>query len=103
MDIDIGAYAFFKELTRQPTVDAIWLFGSRARGDHGDRSDIDLAIVCPRATDGDWRKIMDIIENADTLYKIDCVRFEKEKISQDLYEAISTQGTVLYDKKQHQA
>lgn len=37
-------------------IDEICLFGSRARGDNKERSDIDLAIVCPRASDTDWLK-----------------------------------------------
>jgi predicted nucleotidyltransferase len=57
-------------------VQAIWLYGSRARGDNQERSDIDLAILCPTALDDDWRKINHIIATADTLLNIDCVRFD---------------------------
>jgi uncharacterized protein len=31
-----------------PDVQAIYVFGSRARGDHGAESDVDLAVLCPR-------------------------------------------------------
>ena len=54
------------------------MFGSRARGDNEDKSDIDLAIVCKEnTTDFDWNKIIDIIENRDTLLMVDFVRFDK--------------------------
>jgi nucleotidyltransferase substrate binding protein (TIGR01987 family) len=71
------AYKFIEQLKALSFVDEIWLFGSRARGDNQERSDIDLAIVCPAASDTDWLKVVNIIENADTLLKIDCVRFRQ--------------------------
>lgn len=39
-------YHFLQQIADLPFVDAIYLFGSRARGDHRERSDIDLAILC---------------------------------------------------------
>lgn len=39
-------YQFIKRLKELPFVDEIWLFGSRARGDAQERSDIDIAILC---------------------------------------------------------
>lgn len=46
-------YQFIEKLTTLPFIDEIWLFGSRARKDNHRRSDIDLAIICPNATDTD--------------------------------------------------
>ena len=51
-------YGFIEKLKELPFVDAIWLYGSRARGDFQDRSDIDLAIVCPKASDEDWQRVL---------------------------------------------
>ncbi|WP_083831823.1 nucleotidyltransferase family protein [Rickettsia helvetica] len=76
----------------------MWLFGSRARGDNDERSDIDIAIICPNITDQEWLEAMDIIENADTLLKIDCVRFESTKISSELYENILKEKKIIYVK-----
>lgn len=42
-------YQFFKKLTELPFIDEILLYGSRARKDNAERSDIDLAVVCSRA------------------------------------------------------
>ena len=67
---------FLKKLTHLPFVDEIWLYGSRARRDNNKLSDIDLAIVCPRASENDWLLIDEIIDQADTLHNIDCVRFD---------------------------
>lgn len=99
MDKNIQDYNFIKQLQALPRVEAIWLFGSRAREDHHGRADIDLAIVCPDASDDDWNKITDIIEEADTLLKIDCVRFDKNRLSEELYENILKDKKVIYAKK----
>lgn len=83
-------YTFFRHLTILPFVEAIWLYGSRARGDAAERADIDLAIICPTANDADWLLVRSIITNADTLLHIDCVRYDtlsegefKEDITKD--------------------
>ena len=43
---------------------------------------------------------MDIIENADTLLKIDCIKFDKIKIREELFDNILKDKKVLYVKKQ---
>jgi predicted nucleotidyltransferase len=60
--------AMVEQIRRVPSVERILLFGSRARGDHGERSDIDLAVACPGADDEDWAKIWLIVDDAPTLY-----------------------------------
>ncbi len=92
-------YQFLNKLKILPFVEEIWLFGSRARGDNRERSDIDLAIICPEATDSDWARIGDIIEDADTLLKVDYIRFEKKMISNNLYDNILKDKRVIYVKK----
>jgi len=72
-------YKFIEQLKSLPFVEEVWLYGSRSRKDNIERSDIDLAIVCPKATDNDWLEIQKIIEEADTLLEIDYVRFDKLK------------------------
>ncbi|MCZ6913724.1 MAG: nucleotidyltransferase domain-containing protein [Rickettsia endosymbiont of Ixodes persulcatus] len=81
-----------------PFIKEIWLFDSCSRGDNKKRSDIDLAIICPNITDQEWLKVVDIVENADTLLKIDYVRFESTKISTELYENILKNKKVIYQK-----
>jgi predicted nucleotidyltransferase len=60
-------YRFLKQLKALSFVDEIWLFGSRARGDHQDRSDIDLAIVC--GEEYDWQQVKNIIEEARIIFE----------------------------------
>lgn len=102
MSKEIRDYKFIAQLQALPYIEEIWLFGSRARNDNQERADIDLAILCPKATDVDWLKIMEIIEESDTLLKIDCIRFEKNHISNELYQNILKDKQVLYAKNKHQ-
>ncbi len=95
-------YHFFEKLCALPFIDAIFLYGSRARGDHKERSDIDLAIVCPSATSDDWLTVLDIIEDADTLLKIDCVRFDELTDQELLKENILRDKIILYAKAKEQ-
>ncbi len=100
-NLDIGNYIFYQQLMDLPFVEEIWLFGSRARGDHDPRSDIDLAIYAPRASDLEWSKILDIIDGADTLLKIDCIRLDRLKDLSAIKDAILTQGIKLYERLQN--
>lgn len=91
-------YRFIDRLKALPYVEAIYLYGSRARGEHSSRSDIDLAIRCPSASRKDWLKILEIIENSDTLLEIDCVRLDELKEGDRLREKILRQGKSLYQR-----
>lgn len=96
---DIFQYLFWKKLQQLPFVEKIVLYGSRARGDHQERSDIDLAVFCPIASEKDWHQVMDIVENADTLLKIDCVRLDKLSETNPLLASIKRDGKIIYSKK----
>jgi uncharacterized protein len=100
MDIDeIKQKEFFCKLTKIPTIQRIFLYGSRARGDHFERSDIDIAIDCPTATDTHWLTIRTIIDDADTLLSIDCVRYDTLLSSNPLKQMIDQEGVMLYETR----
>jgi predicted nucleotidyltransferase len=73
-----------------PHVRRVVLFGSRARGDHAERSDIDLAVEAPTADARAWDDILATIDEAPTLLQIDVVRVETAP--QALREAIEREG-----------
>jgi predicted nucleotidyltransferase len=77
-------------------VERIIVFGSRARGDAAPRSDIDLAIACPRADAKRWSDIVEAAEEAPTLLQIDLVRMETAP--PELLAQIAREGRVLYER-----
>jgi uncharacterized protein len=84
---------FVQQIKKLPFVEQVILFGSRARGNAGKFSDIDITVVCPRATIQEWFEVIDIVDNAPTLLSIDCVRFDE--VDKDLQQKIKKEGTVL--------
>jgi len=103
--IDITKYRFFNTLINLSFIEAIWLYGSRARGDNNEKSDIDLAVNCPKANKSDWLEIQNILDHADTLLKIDCIRFDQLSVHNTLKQAIIKQGICLFmreEKNQYQ-
>lgn len=94
----LPAYRFLEALKVLPYVEAIYLFGSRARGDHAPRADIDLAISCPTADAQDWQAILDIVDNADTLLEIDCIRLDREPLHSRLRLLIERDKRVIYER-----
>ena len=80
-------------LARQCNLDKVILFGSRARGDNRERSDIDLAIqggdtvAFTASTD----------EDIPTLLMFDVVDLDKP-VQKELLEEIRRDGVVIYEK-----
>ena len=75
-------------------ISKVILFGSRARGDNGDRSDIDLAIYCEESI-SDF--IEDIENNTTTLLEFD---FSDMKSVNDEFfiEQVNKEGIIIYEK-----
>lgn len=91
-------YDFTNKIAALPFVEAIYLFGSRARGNHRRRSDIDIAVYCPTASEAQWQDVLKIIDEADTLLPIDCVRLDAEPEFSPLKLAIETEKKVIYER-----
>ena len=74
-------------------VQKVFLFGSRARGTHTERSDIDIAVV-----GGDFDAFYwDIKENVHSLLMFDIANMD-ESTSDDLREEIEKDGIMIYEK-----
>ncbi len=95
---DVAEYDFFRHIIALPFVDKVILFGSRARGDQEECSDVDLAVFCDDASDDEWLEVLDCLreDRIDTLLKVDCVRFDE--CDPVLQEHVMTEGVVLYEK-----
>lgn len=78
---------------RKHHIEKVILFGSRAKGNHTERSDIDLAIVGGNLDSFYW----DIKENTHTLLSFDIVALN-DTISDELKKEINKDGVILYEK-----
>ena len=81
-----------KAFARCHGIEKIVLFGSRSKGTHTERSDIDIAV-----TGGDFDAFYwDIKENAHTLLSFDVIDYRKA--SESLKEEIEKHGVTIYEK-----
>ncbi|MCA2999729.1 MAG: DEAD/DEAH box helicase family protein [Rhodocyclaceae bacterium] len=56
---------------RLPRIDAVWLYGSRARGDFRDESDIDLIVDAPLLSHDEFAKVRGQIDDLGLVYRLD--------------------------------
>lgn len=82
-----------KSLAKEHCVKKILLFGSRARGDFKERSDIDLAVYGGNV---DLFSVA-VDEETSTLLKYDIVNMDVS-IQEELLQSINEEGIVLYEK-----
>jgi len=85
-----------RDLTAIPDVERVVLFGSRARGDNRERSDIDLAVVAPGASSITWDRVKALAEDAPTLLSIDVVRLDQAGAA--LRKVVEDEGIVLFER-----
>ena len=82
-----------RKLAQEYGIRKIILFGSRARGDFRETSDIDLAV-----SGGDFERFaLDVNEETSTLLKYDIVNLDRD-IQLELQDSIRKDGRVLYEK-----
>lgn len=78
---------------RKHSVQKVVLFGSRARGDNTERSDIDIAVY-----GGDFDAFYwDIKEKVHSLLMFDVVEMDNS-VSKDLIGEIQKDGVIIYEK-----
>jgi|GEM_PF-3079684 len=98
VDKPITAYSFFAKLKALAFIEAIYLYGSRAQGDTNPRADIDLAIYCIGATEEDWKKVDAVLEDADTLLRVDAIRLDRNPPRFAVDPLLLDHATLLYYK-----
>ncbi|MFI3200761.1 MAG: nucleotidyltransferase domain-containing protein [Eubacteriales bacterium] len=81
------------DLSKEFQLSKTILFGSRARGDYAQRSDIDLAIMGGNTMEFQ----LSIDESIHTLLSFDVVVLDKP-LQQQLRESIEQEGIILYEK-----
>ena len=80
-------------LAKQYDLQRLILFGSRARGDYKERSDIDLAFKGGKSA----CFILDADEKTSTLLEFDIVDLDKP-VQNELLTSIESEGVILYEK-----
>lgn len=95
-NIPESAVQVIKMITQVFTVKRIILFGSRAMGDHDERSDIDIAISAPDLTRADLALLRDRVCRARTLYRIAISPLES--MPQGLCARVIEQGVTIYER-----
>lgn len=81
------------QLAKQYDIQKVILFGSRARGDNWERSDIDLAV-----SGGDIPRVaLDLDEEVWTLLLFDVVNLD-EPVQPALLKEIARDGVLIYEK-----
>ena len=82
-----------RELAYKYHMKKVVLFGSRARGDFREKSDIDLAAI-----GDDFTHFALAVDNeTSTLLEFDIVNLNK-KVSEELLESIEKEGITLYEE-----
>lgn len=82
-----------QQLAQEHGIHKVILFGSRARGDNRERSDIDLAVH-----GGDILHFtLDVEDKVPTLLFFDVVNLD-EYVQPELLESIQKEGKILYEK-----
>lgn len=92
-NISDRVYLGLRQLAQKHRIKKIILFGSRARGDFYERSDIDLAVS--GGNTAEFR--LDVDENIHTLLMFDVVDLDGP-ISEELQKEINRDGVVIYEK-----
>lgn len=81
------------QLAKQNNIEEVILFGSRARGDFKERSDIDIAF---RGGNSSYF-ILGVDEETSTLLEFDIVDLDKP-VREELLQSIGNEGIVIYEK-----
>lgn len=85
--------AEIKQLAKKYDIQKVILFGSRARGDFRERSDIDLAVTGGKV---DLFSVA-VDEETSTLLKYDIVNLDCS-VQKELMQSIKNEGVIIYEK-----
>lgn len=77
---------------RHGSIVRVLIFGSRAKGTANPWSDIDLAVIAPEMTDGEFSQLLQEIEALDLVFKLDLLHWDKLAGKPKLRETIERHG-----------
>lgn len=59
-----------------PGLERVWIYGSRARGDHREQSDVDLAVDAPELSASDYSQLSARLDELGLVYRVDMVHLQ---------------------------
>lgn len=87
--------AIINTCTTFPSVKRVILYGSRARGDYRNGSDIDIAIDAPEMSDKEFSRLWNSLDDLPIIYTMDIVQLQSLK-NEQLLDAIRQEGRVIW-------
>lgn len=84
--------------TRHAGVQRVWLYGSRARGDAGRASDIDLAVEAPAASAADFARLHEDVDESAIIHELDVVRLDQLPPDSSLRQKIIRDAQLIYQR-----
>lgn len=104
VDLTHPFFPFLKDLcVKEPQIEKVLLFGSRARGDAVNVSDFDVAVIAPALSDNAWiRFVVNVREQAPTLCHLDIIRVD-QAIREELRRHIFEEGISIYERAKNRS
>lgn len=87
---------------KTPGLQRVWIFGSRARADWRERSDIDLAADAPSWGKDEFRQFADALTRLPLVYSVDAVHWQ-DKLTEPFAERIERDRKVFWEPRRHSA
>lgn len=81
--------------TRYPKIEKVLIFGSRAKENWKDGSDIDLAVFGSDLSAADFTKLWSEIDDLPIVFKVDCLHWDQLENLQ-LKEKVLQEGKIIY-------
>lgn len=85
-----------------PAIERVWIYGSRARGDHREASDIDLAVDAPDLDESAFSQLWAAIQDAGLIYDIDVLQWQRTG-NHDLRERIARDRKLFWSPRRYAA
>ena len=89
-------------MERQPGLERVWVYGSRARDDYRHNSDIDLMVDAPAWNDRDFSRLWAAVEDQGLLYRIDMQHW-KPSLGAEFRARVERDRKLFWEPRRHNA